>query len=547
MTPLASGSWQRIKANRFASVLVILATLTLGILIGTVVSSSVKGKEKQASSDATPLQIPEPKQLSNGFSQIAKQIEPSVVNINTESTLKHPAIHGRHSQQQPPDDEDNQDQDQDDQGQGGQGQGGQSPFQDFFDRFFGGQGGQGGMPQQDMRQRALGSGVIVDPKGYIVTNDHVVDKADKIKVNLMGDPETVSYDATVIGVDKETDLAVIKINVKHDLPYAKLGNSDGVQVGDWVLAMGSPFGLNSTVTAGIVSAKGRNIVPQRQFQQFIQTDAAINPGNSGGALVDMGGEVIGINTAIFTTGGGYQGVGFALPSNTVIQVYNQLIGPEHKVYRGSIGVEFNAVPNPAVARVYGVTSGVTVANVTSNGPAEKAGIKTGDTIVSVDGKAVKTGDELVADISARKPGSTAKLGYIRGGQQQTTTVTIADRAKLYAARLGGGEEPGEDNNGQPQESKFGVAVKNITPDIAQQLKLPNTKGAIVSDVKPDGFGDTIGLGRGDVILEINKQPINSEDDFRKIHTTLKSGQDVVFLVRPRGRETGTIFMAGTLP
>jgi serine protease Do len=547
MTPLASGSWQRLKANRFASVLVILATLTLGILIGTVVSSTVKGKEKQVStSDATPLQIPEPKQLSNQFSQIAKQLEPAVVNINTESTIKHPSV--RRRGQQAPDDDQDQDQDQDDQGQGGQGgQGGgqDNPFQDFFDRFFGGQGGQA--PQQDMRQRALGSGVIVDPKGYIVTNDHVVDKADKIKVNLMGDPETVSYDATVIGVDKETDLAVIKINVKHDLPYAKLGNSDGVEVGDWVLAMGSPFGLNSTVTAGIVSAKGRNIVPQRQFQQFIQTDAAINPGNSGGALVDMAGDVIGINTAIFTTGGGYQGVGFAMPSNTVIQVYNQLIGPEHKVYRGSIGVEFNAVPNPAVARVYGVTTGVTVANVTPGGPAEKAGIKTGDTIVSVDGKPVKNGDELVADISARKPGSTAKLGYIRNGQQQTATVTIADRAKIYAARLGGGEEQGEGGPSQPAESKLGISVKNITPDIAQQLKLPNTKGVIVSDTKPDGFGDTVGLSRGDVILEINKQPVNNEDDFRKVQTTLKSGQDVVFLVRPRGRDNGTIFMAGTLP
>jgi serine protease Do len=232
----------------------------------------------------------------------------------------------------------------------------------------------------------------------------------------------------------------------------------------------------------------------------------------------------------------------------VIQVYNQLIGPEHKVYRGSIGVEFNAVPNPAVARVYGVTTGVTVANVTPGGPAEKAGIKTGDTIISVDGKTVKNGDELVADISARKPGSTAKIGYIRGGQQQNTTVTIADRAKLYATRLGGvAGEPGEGGEGQPVESKFGVTVKNITPDIAQQLKLPNTKGVIVSDVKPDSFGDTVGLSRGDVILEINKQPVNTEADFSKVQTTLKSGQDVVFLVRPRGRDNGTIFMAGTLP
>ena len=191
---------------------------------------------------------------------------------------------------------------------------------------------------EDMRERSLGSGVIVDAKGYIVTNAHVVEKADRIRVKLMNDPETVTYDATVIGTDKETDLAVIKIDAKKPLPAAKMGNSDSMQVGDWVLAIGSPFGLEETVTAGIVSARGRNIVPQRQFQSFIQTDAAINPGNSGGPLVNMNGEVIGINTAIYTSGGGYQGVGFAMPSNTVVQVYNQLIGPDHKVSRGSIGV-----------------------------------------------------------------------------------------------------------------------------------------------------------------------------------------------------------------
>ena len=243
----------------------------------------------------------------------------------------------------------------------------------------GGQGGGGqfGGGSPDMRERSLGSGVIVDPRGYIVTNNHVVDKADRIRVNLMGDPETVTYPATVVGVDPETDLAVIKIDAKKPLPAARLGNSDAMNVGDWVLAIGSPFGLNETVTAGIVSAIGRNIVPGRQFESFIQTDAAINPGNSGGPLVNMNGEIIGINTAIYTSGGGYQGVGFAMPSNTVVNVYNQLISPEHKVMRGSIGVQFNAVANPAVARVYGVNSGVTIASVTPNGPAEKAGLKTG--------------------------------------------------------------------------------------------------------------------------------------------------------------------------
>ena len=196
------------------------------------------------------------------------------------------------------------------------------------------------------------------------------------------------HDAKVIGTDQETDLAVIKIEVSKALPAAKLGNSDSMQVGDWVLAIGSPFGLQETVTAGIVSAKGRNIVPNRQFQTFIQTDAAINPGNSGGPLVNMAGEVIGINTAILTETSSYAGVGFALPSNTIAQVYNQLIGPDHRVARGSIGIEFNAQPSPAIQRVYGVGTGVTISNVVAGSPAEQAGLKVGDTIISVDGKEV---------------------------------------------------------------------------------------------------------------------------------------------------------------
>jgi serine protease Do len=537
MDSQASGFRQRWKAKRFASMVVITATLSLGILIGTVVSGAVKGKEQNPSADATPLKVPSPVQMSNEFSNIARQLEPSVVNINTESTIKNP--HRRMMPQGP-----------DDQAPGGGDE--DNPFQDFFNRFFGGQPGQGGQGGQgfggspDMRERSLGSGVIVDSKGYILTNNHVVEKADRIRVNLMGDPETVTYNATVIGTDPETDLAVIKIDAKRSLPAAKMGNSDSMNVGDWVLAIGSPFGLNETVTAGIVSAIGRNIVPGRQFESFIQTDAAINPGNSGGPLVNMNGEVIGINTAIYTSGGGYQGVGFAMPSNTVVSVYNQLIAPEHKVSRGSIGVSFNAVPNPAVARVYGVNTGVTIASITPNGPAEKAGLKTGDTIISVNGKPVKNGDELVSFISSLKPGATAKLGYIRNGKQETAEVTIADRAKLFANRLGG--EQGEGEEGQPQESKFGIVVRGITPDMANRYQLPNSKGVMVQDVKPDGFGDTAGLSRGDVVLEINKQAVNSEEDFRRIEAQTKSGQDVVFLVRPRGtKDNSTVFMGGTLP
>ena len=237
--------WVRLKANRWAYTFTILATLTVGILIGTVVSYGVKGKEGQKSSDATPLTIPAPQQLSTAFSQISKQLEPSVVNINTESTIKNPH-HRRSIRPGRPDQDEDQGGDED------------SPFQDFFDKFFGGQGGQGG-DAATIRQRSLGSGVIVDSKGYIVTNRHVVEKADRIRVKLQDEsPTSPGHDAKLIGMDQETDLAVIKINMDRPLPAAKLGNSDGMEVGDWVLAIGSPFGLQETVTAGIVSAKGRN-------------------------------------------------------------------------------------------------------------------------------------------------------------------------------------------------------------------------------------------------------------------------------------------------
>jgi serine protease Do len=502
-----------IKTHRLTSAVLVLLTLAVGILIGTVIQRSVRG-ESNFAADAKPLQAStSPQQLSSQFAQVAKTIEPSVVNINTESTIK-PSRRGRRA---PSPDEDN----------------GGDDFQDFFDRFFGGQpGGPGGRPE-GMRQRSLGSGVIVDPKGYILTNAHVVEKADRIRVNLAGDDPGKQYDAKVIGTDKETDLAVIKIEAGKALPAAKLGNSDAMNVGDWVLAIGSPFGLEQTVTAGIISSKGRNIDNTHQFQSFLQTDAAINPGNSGGPLVNMNSEVVGINTAIFTQGAGSQGVGFAMPSSTVINVYNQLIGPGNKVTRGSIGVVFNAVPNPAIQRVYGVNGGVTIASVTPNGPAESAGLKVGDTITAVDGKKIKSGDELVNDISGRKPGSKANVTYVRNGKEDEQA-----------------------SNDKPADLKLGLSVKSLTPQIAEQLDLPANKGVLVQEVKPGSFAEDVGLQRGNVVLEINRKPVNSEEEFRNVQAGLKSGQDVVFLVRDgragRGggggnRDSGTIFLAGTLP
>jgi serine protease Do len=529
----------RLKSRRWMYSLSIVATLAVGILIGTVISFGVKGKEGQKSSDATPLSVPSPQQLSSTFSQIAKQLGPSVVNINTETTIKTRRRHGV-----PDDDQDNN----------GDDNGGGNGMDDFFNHFFRGPGGQGGQANPfgggddgAIRERSLGSGVIVDAKGYIVTNRHVIEKADRIRVRMQDDPPGIQHEARVIGQDQETDLAVIKIDMDRSVPIAKMGNSDSMEVGDWVLAIGSPFGQVGTVTAGIVSAKGRDIVPGRQFQSFIQTDAAINPGNSGGPLVNMNGEVIGINTAILSDTNAYAGVGFSLPSNTVVKVYNDLIGPEHRVARGSIGIMFNSVENPAIARVYGNGSGVTISDVVPGSPADQAGLKVGDTITTVDGKKVTKGSVLVDDIASRKPGSKVELGFVRNGKQETTTVVVADRAKLFATRLN--EDENDNGESTPKQSKFGLTVRKLTPEMAERLDVPAGKGVIVEDVKPGSFADDVNLNRGDVILEINKQPVNSEQDLARIEASLKSGQDVVFLVRPRGStaQDGTVFLPGTLP
>ncbi len=527
---LGSGGWiARMRAWRVASLLTVLVTLALGILLGTLISNGVKGdKASNSSADAALLEIPAPQQLSSAFSQVAKQIEPSVVNINTEATIR-PRRQGPQRRRIVP-------------------RGENDPFQDFFDRFFGpqpeGDEGDSGRGGGGVRERSLGSGVIVDPNGYILTNAHVVQGADRIRVQLASDePGDPPHEAKVIGADRETDLAVIKVETSKSLPAARLGNSESMVVGDWVLAVGSPFGLQQTVTAGIVSAKGRNIIPRRQFQSFIQTDAAINPGNSGGPLVNMKGEVIGINTAIYTQSSGYQGVGFALPSNTVIKVYNELIGPEHRVTRGSIGVQFNAVPNSSVARVYGSNGGVIIADVTSGGPAEKGGIKVGDTITAVDGKAVRNGDELVADISSRKPGSTARLTYMRDGKKGEASVVIADRAKLFRDRLG--DEEGDSDEEQPTPARMGVTVRDLTPEMAERMGVER-RGVLVQEVRPGSFAEDLGLVRGMVILEVNRRPVNSEEEFRRLESELKSGEDVAFLVHT-GRGGGSIFLGGKLP
>ena len=550
---------QRFRIRRLASAFTILATLSAGILIGSVVAHGVHGQDKTVDSrDATPLHIPNPKILSTTFTEIAKQVEPAVVNINTETLPKEDKMSrgGRRGRgMQPPQGPDeggpNSQGGEGDEGGGGQG-GDNGGLQDFFNRFFGGVPGQGG-EGQNQEQRALGSGFIVDPRGYIVTNNHVVDKADRIYVKLTTDPENdQGHRATVVGVDKDTDLAVIKIDVGHPLPTVKLGNSDSAQVGDWVEAIGSPFDLSQTVTAGIISSKNRSVpggpAESTQFQHFIQTDAAINPGNSGGPLLNMDGQVVGVNTAIFTGGAGNVGIGFAMPANTVVSVYNQLIGPDHKVVRGSIGISYQPVINSAVAKMYGASSGVLISLVSPSGPAAKAGLKPNDVIVSIDGTPIKNGDALVENISPRKPGSTVSLGYLRNGQKMTATVSIADRTQTVNALGGGNGGP----NGSPEgsgpnasQSKLGLTVADLPPNAPSGYH-----GVVIQAVKPGSFADELNppIGPGEIIESVNRKPVHNKAEFDAIISNLKSGDDVVLeYASPRGGGRNTALTGGTLP
>src|SRR5579864_3812971 len=463
--------FERLRTRRLASMFILLATLSAGIVAGSYVAHGVRGQEKQNdSADATPLKVVNSPVAPNEFVKIAKAVGPAVVNINTQTLPKQSSNKNRRFHQRVPNPQNPDDDDQNG-GGGGGGDDGQGNFQDFFNRFFGGQapdqgddGDQGGGVRE-----SLGSGFIVDSKGYIVTNYHVVEKADKIYVKLSTDPDNQDFGrpARVIGADKATDLAVIKIETNTPLPTVKLGNSDTANVGDWVEAIGSPFTLSQTVTAGIISAKNRTIEPgvAGQFQHFIQTDAAINPGNSGGPLLNMNGEVIGVNTAIFTQSAGYQGIGFAMPSNTVVEVYNDLVSPSHKVTRGSIGISFHSGLSSAINRVYGFKNGVLVQQVQPGGPADKAGMKPGDIITTLDGRQIKDGDDLVNEIASRRPGSTIRLGYMRDGKQQDATVTIGDRDKVFADLGQQTGQPAPDNSGQPGEAKLGIVVHDAPAQI----------------------------------------------------------------------------------
>jgi len=372
----------------------------------------------------------------------------------------------------------------------------------------------------------------------------VVEKADKINVRLDSGDE---YPAKVIGKDEGTDLAVIKIEAKKELAVAKLGNSDGATQGDWVLAFGSPFGFEHTVTAGIISATGRNTVGS-PWQRFLQTDAAINQGNSGGPLVNMAGEVIGVNTAIITPTGANAGVGFALPSNTAANIYNQLI-KSGKVTRGAIGIIMQTGVDAKVLRSLGATDGkgVVVSKITSpDGPAAKAGLKQGDIIREIDGRKINDSYELSSIVADLQPGKSVNLKYLRDGKEQATSLVIADRGKLVPEETADSTAEGEEETGRV---KLGLSVQAPTQQQAREFELRADEGVIITNVQPGSVAEDAGLLRGDVVLEVNRTPVRSPQDLRAITAKLKSGADVVFLVKrmDRSGEIRPLYFATTVP
>ncbi len=431
----------------------------------------------------------------SAMAEIAEAVKPAVVNISTVRTEK---ISDRPS----------------------------SPFYDdpFFRRFFGDQFSHNER-QKERKSASLGSGVIVSHDGYILTNNHVIKNADKIKVRLSDKKE---HFGTVIGSDPQTDLAVIKIEAEN-LSTIPIGNSDALRVGELVLAVGNPYGLSQTITMGIVSAVGRANVGIADYEDFIQTDAAINPGNSGGALVNVRGELVGVNTAIFSTSGGYQGIGFAIPSNMSKVVMDNLID-KGKVIRGWLGVSIQAI-TPELAGQFKLEKdyGTLVADVVDGGPAKKAGLMRGDVITEFGGRQVDEPYNLRNMVASMPPGTEVEMKVIRDGEVKTLTVTI-------------GELP-SDEEASPREFQNafkGVSVQSLTPDIYRQLNLPEKmRGVVVTNVE-GGSPSENRLLPGDVILEINRRAISSIEDYEATVSKIKPDMDLLLLVFRRG---STVFVA----
>ena len=471
------------------------STLFLLLLIAVVLGSGIitpdsttLAREKTVSQDTIKFLG----KLSDALAEVADVVRPSVVNVSTTSTVT--------MEENPEGD----------------------LFNDpFFRHFF---GDQFGHQKRKYKSAALGSGVIFSGNGYILTNNHVVTGAEEIKVVLSDKRE---FKGKIVGTDPRTDLAVIKINAR-DLPAAKLGDSSKLKAGDIVLAVGTPFGLNSTVTMGIVSAVGRSNVGIADFEDFIQTDAAVNPGNSGGALVNTNGEVVGINTAIFSISGGYMGVGFAIPSDMAKTVMDSII-KHGKVIRGWLGVSIQDL-TPDIAKSLGIKqqTGALVADVVKDSPAEKAGLKRGDVIVSLDGKPVEDSTSLRNMVSAAAPGKTMELKIIREGKEKSVVATLAEFKEQAAVKKV------EYNN-----VLKGITVQELTASLRDQINVPeNMNGVVITDVGPDSPAQGI-LQAGDVVLEVNRHEIKNLKDYDQLVSKIGEKDSVLLLIY---REGGTIYI-----
>lgn len=479
------------RRKRFLSVLMsFLVAIFIISFAGTVhfstISLEVSSHDAMAASTTEVISG-----APSSFADLAERLKPAVVNISTTKTI----TAGEY----------------------------RSPFSDpRFERFFGGEEFFkrffGDTPGREFKQKSLGSGFIISEDGYIFTNNHVIEKADKIVVKLSNGKE---YSATVKGKDKNTDIALLKIEPDNGLPVVKLGDSSKLRVGDWVIAIGNPFGLSQTVTAGIVSAKGR-VIGAGPYDDFIQTDASINPGNSGGPLFNLNGEVVGINTAIVAQG---QGIGFAIPIDMAKDILPNL-RTKGKVIRGWLGVSVQGVTED-IAKNLGLKTaeGALVSNVFKGDPAEKAGIKTGDVIIEIEGTAVKDTHELIKIVAGITVGSKVKIKVLRDGRQKTFTVEVTERPEAKdLAEV------------EPEESKeyFGMTVQEITPEIAEHLGLPDAAGVIVAQVENGSPADEAGIQAGDIIRQVNRSRVSSLKEYRSVMPRAISGDSVLVLIQ-RGK------------
>jgi serine protease Do len=428
--------------------------------------------------------------VPQNFSALAEMVSPAVVNIRTEKNVQG-GIRGFKNFGQNP-------------------FGNDERFNDFFEKFFGEQ------PQREFKERSLGSGFIIDREGYIVTNNHVVENADKIKVKLKNGKQ---FDAEVIGKDPSTDIALIKIKAGEDLPTLPWGDSNALEVGQWVVAIGSPFGLEQTVTAGIISAKGR-VIGSGPYDNFLQTDASINPGNSGGPLVNLQGQVVGINTAIVASG---QGIGFAIPIDLAHGIIDQL-KTKGAVTRGWLGVVIQDLSED-MADYYSIPDkkGVMVMEVMPGNPAEAAGIQPKDIIVEINGQPVSTSRDLTGTVASLNVGEKAKVILIRNGKKQTVQVEIAKRPEDTTQLASG--SPGKNS-----ADELGIRVSNLTPEISKRLNTTQTDGAVIEHVDPEGKGSEAGLSTGDIIKEVNHTPIKNAKDYASVISKIKKNDPIQMFI-----------------